>query len=241
MIAEAVRRVDALRRYVELKVLAGALVVVGCVWAFFGLAGEMLEGETHAFDSFVLLSLRNSGDLADPVGPLWVEEMARDFTALGGIAIVTFVTLAVCGLLWLMKKGRTMLFVAAAVIGGAIVSSSFKALFDRPRPDLVPHGVEVFSASFPSGHSMLSAVTYLTLATVFASTQAERPVKIYVMALAAFVAIAVGMSRVYLGVHWPTDVAAGWTAGAAWAIGCWTVARYLQHRGGIEPAPREVG
>ena len=228
---------DRVRRFVELKVLAVALVVGACLWAFFGLVDEVLEGETHAFDSALLLALRNPDDLSDPIGGPAVEEMARDITAFGGITVVTGVTFAVCGLLALLGKVRTMLFVAVAVIGGAVLSTGFKHMFDRPRPDLVPHDVMVHSASFPSGHSMLSAVTYLTLATLFASVEARRSVKIYLIAWAVLVTVAVGVSRVYLGVHWPTDVAAGWTAGAAWALGCWAVARWLQYRGGIEPAP----
>lgn len=232
---------DRLRQFVELKVLGVALLVGACLWAFFGLVDEVLEGETHAFDSALLLALRNPDDLSDPIGGVAVEEMARDITAFGGFTVVTAVTIAVCGLLWLMGKGRTMFFVAAAVIGGTLLSTGFKQLFDRPRPDLVPHEMLVHSASFPSGHTMLAAVTYLTLATIFASVETRRAVKIYVIALAVLVTIAVGVSRVYLGVHWPTDVAAGWTLGAAWALGCWAVARWLQYRGGLEPAPPEEG
>ncbi|WP_226574637.1 phosphatase PAP2 family protein [Acuticoccus sediminis] len=221
----------------ELRVLGAALIVGACLWAFFGLADEVMEGETHDLDAALLLALRNPNDLSDPIGGVAVEEMARDITALGGVTIVAGVTIAVCGLLWLMRKRRTSLFVALAVTGGAILSTGFKQFFDRPRPDLVPHEVLVHSASFPSGHSMLAAVTYLTLATLVASVEARQAVKIYVIAVAVLVVIAVGFSRVYLGVHWPTDVAAGWTAGTAWAIGCWGVARWLQRRGDIEPAP----
>ncbi len=183
---------DRLRQFVELKVLGVALLVGACLWAFFGLVDEVLEGETHAFDSALLLALRNPDDLSDPIGGVAVEEMARDITAFGGFTVVTAVTIAVCGLLWLMGKGRTMFFVAAAVIGGTLLSTGFKQLFDRPRPDLVPHEMLVHSASFPSGHTMLAAVTYLTLATIFASVETRRAVKIYVIALAVLVTIAVG-------------------------------------------------
>ena len=101
------------------------------------------------------------------------------------------------------------------------------ALFDRTRPDVVPHLVEVSSASFPSGHSMLSMTTYLTLGALLAEVQTERRFRIYVLAWAVALALLVGWSRVFLGVHWPTDVLAGWTAGAAWALLCWAVAQAL--------------
>jgi undecaprenyl-diphosphatase len=132
------------------------------------------------------------------------------------------------------KRG-SMWLVLIAVAGGQVVTTLAKHGFDRPRPDLVPHGMQVYTASFPSGHSMMAAVTYLTMAVLVARVQPTRALKAYVLALAVLVTVAVGISRVYLGVHWPTDVLAGWSAGAAWALGCWLVARWLARRGAVEP------
>lgn len=128
-----------------------------------------------------------------------------------------------------------MAFMLAAIIGGVVVSTLLKSLFDRPRPDLVPHLSHVYTSSFPSGHSMLSAIVYLTLGSLLAAVMPSRKLKVYVLAVAIIVTVVVGASRVYLGVHYPTDVLAGWLAGLVWALLCWLIARWLQRRGKVEP------
>ena len=209
-------------------------IIASSIWVFAEIADEVIEGETHTFDEKILLSMRNPQNRSDPIGPEWLEEMGRDFTALGGMGVLIVLTLAVCGGLLLQKKYHAMFLVFIAVIGGLILSMILKQQFERPRPDLVPHGSYVFTASFPSGHSMLSAVTYLTLAALLARFNSRVSFKVYIMLVAMFLTILVGISRVYLGVHWPTDVLAGWAAGAAWATVCSLTARYLQKWGQIE-------
>lgn len=209
-------------------------LVAASLWAFAELADEVMEGETRAFDIAILFALRTPGDPADPLGPAWVEEMARDVTGLGGIGVLTFLTLAAAGLLWLQRRRWTALYVLGAVGSGVTLSNAAKAFFDRPRPDLVPHGSLVYTASFPSGHSLMAAVVYLTLAALVARSFPERRLRAYVVALAILVTLAVGASRVYLGVHWPTDVLAGWAAGGAWALACAALAHALARRGAIE-------
>ena len=115
------------------------------------------------------------------------------------------------------KRGAAFL-VVVAVVGGMLLSTGLKLGFERPRPDLVPHGARVYTASFPSGHAMLSAVTYLTLGALLARVQERRRVKAFFIGLAVVLTLLVGVSRVYLGVHWPSDVLAGWCVGAAWAV-----------------------
>jgi undecaprenyl-diphosphatase len=124
--------------------------------------------------------------------------------------------------------------VLVSVVGGVLISQTMKWAFARPRPDLVPHGAEVFTASFPSGHSMMSAVVYLTLGALLARTQADPAVKTYVLVMAVVLTVLVGASRVYLGVHWPTDVLAGWALGGVWALICLLVMLWLQSRGQVE-------
>lgn len=204
------------------------------IWAFIEVADEVVEGESHATDSRVILALRNANDLSDPLGPLWVEELGRDFTALGGVGVLTLLTLSVAGYLWLIGKVRAMLLVLGAIGSGLLASTLLKQGFDRPRPDLVPHDSLVYTASFPSGHSMMAAITYLTLAALLARVLPNRATKVYFLALAVIVTVGVGVSRVYLGVHWPSDVLAGWAVGASWALLFWLIARRLQHRGQVE-------
>lgn len=218
----------------ELLLLSGILLAAAGGLAFAWLAGEVMEGETRRFDERLLMLFRSPGDPHDPIGPRWVEEMARDVTALGSGVVLTFVTLAVIGYLLLARKRGAALLVALSVGGGVLLSTALKFGFDRPRPDLVPHAVAVYTASFPSGHAMLSAASFLTLGALLMRVAARRRLKGYVMALAVLATVAVGISRVYLGVHWPTDVLAGWCAGAAWALLCWVIALRLQRTGQVE-------
>lgn len=220
----------------ELATLVVLVLVAAGVWGFAELADEVMEGETSSFDERVLLAMRSPGDRADPLGPKWLEEIGRDLTALGGMVVLTFLTFTVTGYLWLDGKRHAAVFVLAAVAGGLLLSLALKGGFERDRPALVPHGSYVHTTSFPSGHSMMSAATYLTLAALLARVNLRPGLKAYVLLLAVLLTGGVGVSRVYMGVHWPTDVLAGWTAGATWALLCWLLARWLQRRGKVEQA-----
>ena len=219
--------------------LAGAAFL-----AFGAVAEEVAEQETHAFDRAVLLAMRSPGDLSDPLGPRWLEEVGRDLTALGGHALVTLFTLAASGYLWLAGKRRTALLLIGAIASGELVSNGLKAVFDRPRPDLVAHYSIVYTSSFPSGHSMIAAIAYLTAGALIARAEPKRRVKAFVLSLAVLLTVLTGVSRVYLGVHWPSDVVAGWLAGAGWAATCWAFAGVLRWRWASRPTgakPQEAG
>lgn len=225
---------DIFHRF-EAVTLASLLIIAAAIWAFGALASEMIEGDLEAFDRTILMALRNPTDLSDPIGPRAVEVMMRDLTALGGITVLSILTVSVMLFLALKGNRRSAGIVAVAIVGGQGLSHLSKMLFSRPRPDLVPHGVEVATASFPSGHSMMSAVTYLTLAVMLARVEPRRKIKVLYVALAVYLTAAVGCSRVYLGVHWPSDVLAGWAAGAGWALAWLMLASWLASKGEIEP------
>ncbi len=224
----------------ELAILVAVILLAGGAWAFIELTEYVMEGDTHALDEKVLLSMRNPDDLSDPIGPKWVEELGRDFTALGGMGVLTLLSVSVLGYLLLEYKKKTAILVVISVGGGILLSLLLKQGFDRPRPDLVPHESYVYTTSFPSGHSMMSAVTYLTMAALLSRIQKRRRNKIYLMTIAVLLTLAIGVSRIYMGVHWPSDVLAGWSAGAFWALLCWLAGSWLQRRGqmeqeGVEP------
>lgn len=217
---------------IELGVLAAIFVGAAAALCFGLLTSEMVEGETQAFDKAVLLAFRNPANLADPVGPPWLVDAVRDVTSLGSTALLTLIVIASAGYLLLDDKRASALLLLVSVIGGSLLSQAMKAAFGRTRPDIVPHLMTETSLSFPSGHAMNSAVLYLTLGALLARAQDGWRQQAYVFGVALFVAFVVGLSRVYLGVHWPTDVLAGWSVGAAWAMGCVLAATWLERRRG---------
>jgi undecaprenyl-diphosphatase len=225
--------VAALREHVWWLLIFGVLIAGG-LWGFAELADEVADGETLEFDRAAMLMLRESSNPDEPLGPAWLEMAARDVTSLGGTTVLTMLVLAAVGFLLLIRNWGAAIFVTVSVVGGTLLSTVLKNWFERPRPDLVPHAVEVSSMSFPSGHAMLSMTTFLTLGAVLAEVEKERRTRIYILAWAVFLALLVGTTRVYLGVHWPTDVLAGWCIGSAWALLCGAVALWLRRRGVIE-------
>jgi len=194
------------------------------------IALNIFDGEANAFDRALFLALRTGEESADPIGPAWIERGMRDITALGSTAVLAVMTLAAIGFLWLVRDRAAAWLLAVAVGGGGLLHSVLKVWIARPRPDLVPHGTEVVTMSFPSGHATMSTVAFLIGAALVARTQTSRAVKTYLMTVAVLLSLLVGFSRVYLGVHWPSDVLAGWCLGGAWAYLCWSTARRIGKR-----------
>jgi undecaprenyl-diphosphatase len=212
----------------------GLFLAALSLWGFLAIADEVTEGDEFAFDRKLLLAMRNQKDLSDPIGPEWLEEMVRDFTALGGVGVLTLVTVFATCFLAMVGKRRAALFVFLAVVPGQILSALAKTVVARPRPELIPHGSYTITSSFPSGHSMMSAVVYLSLGLLVASALPGLRTKIFLVTASILLTLTVGTSRIYLGVHWPSDVLAGWTAGSAWALLCWLVERKLKSTGAVE-------
>ena len=204
------------------------LIVVAAVWCFDELANNVTAGHTQRFDDWVIDSLRNPANPGLPRGPIWLVEAGRDVTALGGPTVVTLMIVAVAGYLALKRQFGPLLLTVLAAGSGAAFSTLVKRHFERPRPHFGSELVTPLTSSFPSGHSMLSAVVYLLLGAMLAQSEPRWPIKLYFVGTAMLLTGLVGVSRVYLGVHYPSDVLAGWTAGLGWASAWWLVARWLR-------------
>ena len=214
----------------EPLVLAAVFLLAALAWAFIEIADEVAEGESGETESAILRAFRDPNDVTRPRGPKWLGDAALEWTALGAAPIVTIIVLSVTGYLFLVRRPRTAWFVLASIVGGTILTNILKHAFGRERPAIIPALTEHLSPSFPSGHSLMAAVVYLTLGATLAAAAPQRRQKVYILGVAMFLTLLVGFTRVYLGVHYPTDVLAGWCLGAAWAILCSLVAHWLQGR-----------
>jgi undecaprenyl-diphosphatase len=219
----------------ETWLLVSVLAIAGLLLTFGLIADVAMEGEIPAFDRAVLLAFRQAPDFANPIGPPWLQGGARDITALGSFAVLGIVLIAVVGYLLLTGRRVAAWLMLGAVLGGVALNSLLKVFFARPRPELVAPAVRVYTASFPSGHAAISAIAYLTLAALLSRTTTSWRIRSYFIAVGVLLTFVIGLSRVYLGVHYPTDVLAGWCVGTAWALGCWAVMLWLQRRGQAEP------
>jgi len=212
------------------------MAIVALLSLFGFIAHEVAKGKTTALDRCITRALRSSTDPPRPIGPAWVQEAARDVTSLGSIIVVVLTTAAVAGYLFLTHKPGVAWLMLLAVGGGIALNNLLKLLFARQRPNVITSSARVFTTSFPSGHATLSAIAYLTIGALLSRASPSAEVSLYLMVLAVILTVLVGFSRIYLGVHYPTDILAGWCIGAAWAIFCWVSMAWLQNRGQVEPS-----
>ncbi len=199
-------------------------------YLFIHLADLVMEGVYANIDAQIVLMFRNADDLSDPIGPRWLEELMRDITALGGVGILVFVSLTILFYLLIAHHKKIALVFFIAVATGLVVSFSLKYGFTRPRPDFVPHASYVYTSSFPSGHAMMSSLIYLTIAGMLCHLDFRRGMKTYIFGIAIILTITIGISRIYLGVHYITDVIAGWILGSGWALLSYFCFRYLKFK-----------
>jgi undecaprenyl-diphosphatase len=200
---------------------------VATVALFVYLAHDIVSGEHWSFDRAILLALRRPGQLQTPIGPAWLNQSAIDLSALGGFTVLWLLTAALIGFLARIGRGRDALLLAGSVIGASLLNAVIKEIVHRPRPFVVPHLAQVSNASFPSGHATLSAVAYFTMAALLVRTRRDVGTRAYILVAAIVLVLMIGLSRIYLGVHWPSDVLGGWCFGAAWGVGFWMVAGRL--------------
>ncbi len=216
-----------------------AVLAIACLLFAFGvIAQNVMQGTSLVFDQTIVRALRDPGNPSAPVGPAWVQEAARDLTSLGSMIVLLIATCAVAIYLFLARQYAAAWLLLVAVFGGIALNDLLKHAFARPRPDQLYQATRVFTSSFPSAHAEISAITYLTMAALLAQSQSSFRIGLYFIILAALLTLLIGLSRLYLGVHYPTDVLGGWCIGAAWALICWVLMRWLQRKGLATPRSR---
>ena len=215
-------------RFVHIVAAVTFLLAVG---VFLELADDAPEGDYLPIETKIMQGMRNAA--GQPLGPVGTAAVVRDITSLGSAVVLIVMTLLVLVYLLMSGRLRVAALIAIATAGGQALNLTLKHSFARERPDAALHLVEVTSTSFPSGHSMASSIFYLTIGALLARTAKRRREKAYFVGSALLITFLIGFSRVYLGVHYPTDVLAGWSAGTAWAMVCWFVADWLGRRGDL--------
>jgi undecaprenyl-diphosphatase len=228
MSADAPRSIWKSRGKVLGAVTAGAVLWLA-IWVFGEMVDDTPKGDFSAWDELIVRWVRGGAD--NSRGATAIAGFARAITVLGSVTGLAVVVAS--GLAWLAvrRRWRAALFLGVATGGAALAIALLKQHFMRTRPEVVPHLVEEGSWSFPSGHALGSAAIYVTLSVVIAARWRTRWGQMALIAAAFLLSFLIGVSRIYLGVHYPTDVLAGWSAGTAWAIVCSSALIGWEHAG----------
>lgn len=219
-----------LLKRVDFQLLLSFLAILLLVLLFRQIANWIDAGTTDRIDYELLRLCRDDTPDLKPRGSSRFVGAVRDFTALGSGTVLTLLVITVFMYYFLQGRWRTGLFLLVTSTLGWGLMEWTKDTYARPRPTVVPHLVTESSYSFPSGHAKMSAVIYLTLGALLAGNSKRRSVKIFWLSLAILLTLLIGCSRVYLGVHHPSDVLAGWLAGAAWAMFAFLLARLFKYQ-----------
>ncbi len=199
-------------------------ILIGASLLFVLIAAAVSTEVFAQLDNDVLIFLRNAENLAQPRGPAWLEHFTQELTALGGWPLLTMLSVTLTVFFVLRGQWDFAIILPAVALGEMVMVSQMKLAFARLRPDAVPHLVEATSNSFPSGHAASAAAIYLTLGLMLANISTSKSMRLYAFITPVTLAVMIGLSRIYLGVHYPSDVFAGWCVGAAWASLIWIAA-----------------
>jgi len=216
------------------SIIAIAALLVG----FIGLASGVLSAATEPFDHAILQALRT--EVSDPYGPAWLERTVVNLSALGSAAVTSLIVCVGALFFLLDKRPRQAILLAGVTSLAALGMTGLKLLIGRERPTIVEHIEVIRGLSFPSGHTLIAAVLYPTLGMLIASNLRQRHLKVFVFVVAALLALIVGLTRVYIGVHYPSDVLGGWLLGLAFAIAAGLVVQSLKRQHIVERPPGET-
>jgi undecaprenyl-diphosphatase len=208
----------------EIGPIVMVLATAAFLLAFRRIAEAVTRGDARAFDRAVLQALSAPGDPRRSLAKAWLNIAASDFGAMGSVTVLAFIVVLVCGLFLSLKRWREAALLFLASGGGLALTNVLKDAFNRGRPPLTAEVAAGLNASFPSGHAVLTATVYLTLGVLIGHFAERRLIRLYALGAAVLLTVLVGLSRIYMGVHWCTDVLAGWCVGAAWALLWWGVA-----------------
>lgn len=202
-------------------ILGGLTIAIFLSYGFAKIAATVVSGKTTGFDEAVM---RFMGQHQVP----WISNLMVELTMLGTGIVVAMIVAVSALFLWLYDYKNSSTLLLVTTLGGILLNNVLKLGFDRPRPQFFEWGTHVMSSSFPSGHAMSAAIVYPTVAYLAARLQKTHFARVTTMLAAALLVLLICLSRVYLGVHYPTDVLAGVVVGLAWSAFCMTTLEVAQ-------------
>jgi undecaprenyl-diphosphatase len=210
-------------RALEARTLIAIMLIAAGLLAFLRLGDAVRAGRTLDLDRRIILALRDPANPGQPRGSFWTRNILHDLTALGGVGVLTLTVLVATIFLWVNGRRRHAAVLLGTVTAATVIGEMIKSAYHRPRPDLVAYGDYFSESSFPSGHSNIATVVWMTLALIVASLERTRIGKATAFVAGGFISLTAGASRVYFAVHWPSDVVGGWILGSGWALMAWLV------------------